>query len=108
MAVKIPHMAYPFMWSASGHAHVLEQDYLEEVANCCEVILKCPVGVRIELPEFGTPDQTFRPKADPEVILGVLSRWEPRADTSIVRQVLFGADETESDVNIQIRGKEDV
>lgn len=99
-------MAYPFRWSANGHAHVMEQDFIDEVANCCEVILKCPVGIRTELPEFGTPDQTFLPAADPEVIIGVLARWEPRADASIVRQVVFGLDETESDVNIQIRGRE--
>lgn len=106
MAVQIPHLSYPFQFGANGHANVLEQDFLPEVANCCQVILKCPVGMRIELPEFGSIDQAFTTAADADAIVAALQRWEPRADAEVVRAVLFGPDPTEVDINIEIHGRE--
>ena len=113
MAVQIPHLSYPFLFGATGHADVLEQDFLDEVANCCIVILKCPIGMRTELPEFGSDDQAFMPTAaangttvDTDAIVAALQRWEPRADAEIVDQVLFGPDPTAITVQIDIHGRE--
>lgn len=106
MAVQVPHLGYPFQFGANLHANVLEQDFLDEVANCCVVVMKCPVGFRVELPEFGSDDQAFRTTMDADVIVAALQRWEPRADAEVVNAVLFGPDPTEFDVNIEIHGRE--
>lgn len=106
MAIQVPHLSYPFTFGANGHANVLEQDFLPEVANCCQVVLKCPVGMRIELPEFGSGDQTFTQTPDVDAIVASLQRWEPRADAEVVQAVLFGTDPTEFDVDIDIHGRE--
>lgn len=106
MAVTIPHLQYPFQFGADMHANVLEQDFLDEVANCCVVVLKCPVGFRIELPEFGADDQAFRVAADPDAIVAALQQWEPRADAEVISQVLLGPDPTEMDIDIEIHGRE--
>lgn len=106
MAVQVPHLSYPFRFGANGHANVLEQDFLDEVANCCTVVLKCPVGFRIELPEFGAVDQTFTTRPDVDALVGALQQWEPRADAEVVSALLFGPDPTELDINIDIHGRE--
>lgn len=106
MPVQVPHLQYPFQFGANGHADVLEQDFLPEVANCCQVVLKCPIGFRIELPEFGTDDQAFTTTTDVDALVAALQQWEPRADAEVVSQVLFGPDPTEADVTIEIHGRE--
>lgn len=106
MAVQVPHIQYPFRFGANGHANVLEQDFVDEVANCCQVVIKCPVGFRIELPEFGAVDQAFTTAMDADPIVAALQRWEPRADAEVVNAVLFGPDPSELDINIQIHGRE--
>lgn len=104
---QIPHLAYPFRLGGNGHARVLEQDTVDEVANCCQVILKTPVGMRIELPEFGYDDPAFsRGTVRADVLAMALNRWEPRATLDIVSALV--KDLTESDVTIRVQPRQDV
>lgn len=78
----VPHFSLPFRIVA-GTAAVTEQDTLEEIADCVEAIIRTPAGTRLELPEFGIPDQSFSLNgADPAPIVTAVQQWEPRAVTA--------------------------
>jgi phage baseplate assembly protein W len=76
---EIPHFTFPFNFDAYN-----EQDSIEDVTACVAAILSCPVGFRAEEPQFGIGDQAFRQNgADLSELRAAVTRWEPRADTSI-------------------------
>jgi phage baseplate assembly protein W len=88
MAVEVPHLSLPFRFEPDAlgvlHAAVNEQDSPEDVADCVQAILMCPLGFRLELPDFGLRDQTFNtPGADIDEIQTAISLYEPRADVLI-------------------------
>lgn len=102
----IPHLAYPFRLDGLGHARVVEQDTVDEIANCCTVILKTPIGSRSELPEFGYEDPTFSGRTvNVEDVIQVLERWEPRADLQVVSSLVH--DLTESNATIRVQARDD-
>jgi hypothetical protein len=77
----VPHFSYPFRFGGP-QAAVSEQDSVEEIADCCAAILLCPLGYRVELPEFGLPPQTFStPGPDRDEIRSAIEAWEERAAT---------------------------
>lgn len=80
--VQTPQFAFPLRLDGDSFA-VVEQDSADDVRACVEVIVRYPQGLRLELPDFGTPDQTFKQGAeiDTAVILAAVARWEPRAVT---------------------------
>ncbi len=75
-----PKLKVPFCISGSA-AEVVEQDELDELAQCVEAIVRCPLGYREDEPEFGMDDQAFLENGiDSEELRSVIERWEPRAD----------------------------
>lgn len=106
--VDIPHLSYPFGLAGDGRSvSVEEQDTVEEIRGCVELICRTPVGHRAELPEFGVPDLTFRQAtadgieaADLET---AVETWEPRVDV-LVDQAPDLLDETARTVSVQMRG----
>ena len=82
---RIPHLALPFR-IVDGRAAVTEQDTFEEIRDCVQAIIRTPRGFRLELPDFGVPDQTFHEGgADADEIAAALDRWEPRVVVDDVR-----------------------
>lgn len=79
--VNTPHFAYPFRFSGvDGHAVVNEQDSESDVIDCTIAILKCPLGFRDELPDFGVRETLFTEgDLDLEEIRMALEMWEERA-----------------------------
>jgi phage baseplate assembly protein W len=78
----VPHFSLPFRIEG-GTVATSEQDTLEEIADCVEAVLRTTVGARLELPEFGIPDQSFSLNgADPHAIDAAVQKWEPRAVTA--------------------------
>lgn len=78
-----PHFSFPFSVDGSSVA-VDEQDSQEEILSCVNVIVRCPVGFRVERPDFGIPDPTFR--ATPvnyDEIQDAVETFEPRAELDI-------------------------
>lgn len=58
-----------------------QQDSQAEIEQCVFAILNTRVGHRIDLPEFGLPDQTHRVGgADLDEIERTVHLWEERAD----------------------------
>jgi phage baseplate assembly protein W len=75
-----PHFAFPFQRAGDGKVAVVEQDTLQHVDSCCQVIVRCPVGWRPERPEFGWQFPEFRSAPiDPGQLTHALRRFEPRA-----------------------------
>jgi hypothetical protein len=59
MAVDTPHFDLPFVLGRAG-ANVVEQDTIDDIANCVLAIALTHVGWREEVPEFGLPDYALR------------------------------------------------
>ena len=77
---SVPHFALPFRLGANGHAAVVEQDSVEDVAACVEAALSTQPGERDGLPGFGVPEATFEQlPLDLDAITDVLAASEPRA-----------------------------
>lgn len=81
MPVRTPHLRTPFSIVGSSPAEV-EQDSDVEIDQCIEAVLRTPVGTRIEDPEFGRPDETFRtqgPNPNADIYVAAVEAGEPRA-----------------------------
>jgi phage baseplate assembly protein W len=79
----VPHFSLPFRFGFVGtnlrQAAVNEQDSIDEIADCVQAILLCPLGFRLEVPSFGIPDPTFRSGVDIDEMRTIIRTWEPRA-----------------------------
>jgi phage baseplate assembly protein W len=77
----IPHFEYPFRLGANGHVASVEQDEIADVASCVVVLCKTPPGARLDLPNFGVPEQVFQEKGvNSNALLPAIRSWEPRAE----------------------------
>lgn len=102
----LPHFDLPFRFGPQ--AAVVEQDSVEEIAECVLAILLCPQGYRVELPEFGVDDPTFSvPDVDLEAVRAAITTWEPRAD-AVLSQAPDSLDELirRVQVLVQVRTEE--
>jgi phage baseplate assembly protein W len=90
MSVDIPHFAFPFQRNATGtKVNVVEQDMLEHVDACCQTIIRCPTGWRVDRPEFGWKAPEFQTMpVDTTALLSALRRHEPRARPSADQYVV--------------------
>jgi phage baseplate assembly protein W len=62
---------------------VAEQDSVDDIGNCVEAILRCPIGFRSEILSFGIDDLVFnlQPISN-EALQQTVASQEPRADLS--------------------------
>jgi hypothetical protein len=59
----------------------VEQDSDAEIAQCVYAVLATEQGQRLDLPDYGLPDQTFgEGGADLDAIREAAEEWEPRAE----------------------------
>lgn len=106
-----PHLAFPFSRSPSGVINVVEQDSVEHIMACEQVIARCPLGYRDERPEFGWPwpDLRLMP-LDPTPLINALNQFEPRAaaisvpDANALANAALGVDVI--NVNIPIASRD--
>jgi phage baseplate assembly protein W len=83
---QIPHFSQPFRFGGP-QAAVVEQDSIDEIADCVLSVLACPLGFRVELPEFGSPDLAFQTQpVDTASVQALVETWEPRASTLFSQQ----------------------
>jgi phage baseplate assembly protein W len=77
--VDTPHFDLPFKLTHTG-ANSVEQDSIDDVANCVEAIVSCPIGWRDEVPTFGVEDPVMmkQPIGANELANEIASQ-EPRA-----------------------------
>lgn len=105
--IEYPHFALPFRFEpvkGVPEAAVHEQDTVDEIATCVEVVIRCPIGFRDELPEFGAPGDLVFSEAPPdlEAAKGCVARWEPRADADY-DETGSAFDEGVRNIGIEIR-----
>jgi phage baseplate assembly protein W len=80
----LPHFQYPFRRGPDGKVAVVEQDTVEHVDSCLNVIIRCPLGFRDALPEFGWPFPEFsNMPIDPAGLKRALQIWEERARVNV-------------------------
>ena len=86
--MELPHFALPFQIVGSTAATV-EQDSIEDVSACVQVLVSTTVGERVEVPTYGVPDPVFSNVKDatPGNWISAIRKWEPRAATMISDQV---------------------
>lgn len=77
--VDVPHFSFPFQRGAAGQVETVEQDTIEHVMACENVIVRCPLGFRQDRPEFGWPFPEFQSTPlDLTELEAALRRFEPR------------------------------
>jgi hypothetical protein len=97
----VPHFDLPFRLGAAG-VPVVEQDTIDDVANCVVVIASTHIGWRAEVPTFGIPDLTMRKQPlGADDINTMVSAQEPRA-TLIVDEQPDKADNLIDRINIGV------
>lgn len=82
----IPKLALPLNL-VNGSLATVEQDSVDDVAKCCETVVRYEQEYLPFLPTFGIPPALFRQATEtlgPE-ILAALGEWEPRADTVLAQ-----------------------
>ncbi len=76
--IDTPKFRFPFNIS-NNRAEIVEQDSIDEIAQCVYAVLATEEGSRVEEPEFGIEDQAHKKNgADISSIREAISTWEPR------------------------------
>jgi len=73
------HLAWPFRLTAAGRFAAVEEDTLDDVAQCVRILQRTPLGARPLAPLVGLPDPTFTTGVDPVDVARRLETDEPRA-----------------------------
>jgi len=85
VAADTPHFNFPFRITPHG-VDVVDQDTVEDVANCVIAIIATVVGSRDFVPEFGVPNVVFmnQPLGVHDLIV---SQQKPRAVLDVTERV---------------------
>ena len=78
VGVTAQQFAYPLTMDGAGFATV-DQDSLDDVADCVEVLVSTQRGSRLELPTYGVDDPVGTRNLDDADVLAQIAEWEPRA-----------------------------
>jgi phage baseplate assembly protein W len=115
--IDLPHFTLPFRFVSSGSgavaAAVAEQESTDEIASCCEAVIRTVQGQRTSMPQFGRPEYEFNTNPDfvRSSLAAALLEYEPRVESlieagpdssdpelQIVRAILAPRDGDESEV----------
>jgi phage baseplate assembly protein W len=75
-----PHFSHPFRVSDS--AATVEQGSTDEITDCVTAALSTEAGSRLDVPDYGIPDETFTqlgPNPNADLYLAAVEAVEPRA-----------------------------
>lgn len=85
---RVPVPEWPMRLDGRGEPRTLDQDSAEEIAQSVRVLLSTRPGDRPMRSAYGLDDPTFQPSdLAASGLQRVASRWEPRADVDVVRDV---------------------
>lgn len=80
----VPHFAFPFSLTSTGHVAVVDQDSPNDVAGCVAAICSYRLGDRADAPTFGIEAQDFRTGGpNPLEIRTAIAAWEDRAEATL-------------------------
>lgn len=74
----VPRLSWPLTLDGATLATV-EQDSLEEIAQCVALVVSTGVGTRVELPDYGIDDPIGSRDLHAGEVLAAVGTWEPRA-----------------------------
>jgi phage baseplate assembly protein W len=98
----LPHFAHPFVRGDDGHVRVVEQDTEDHIMACENVIIRYPLGYRIERPEFGWAWPEFHNAPfELSALEDALGRFEPRGRAN-ARQYADAADAAVRRIQIDV------
>ena len=89
MATELPHFTLPFRFVSAGAdvvaAAVAEQESTDEIASCCEAVIRTVQGQRTSMPQFGRPEYEFNTDAEyvRSSLAAALLEYEPRVESLI-------------------------
>lgn len=87
MSAVVPKLKVPIQMGSTGLA-VVEQDSVDEVAQCAYAVIATPRGSRIEEPEFGVEEAVFdQLPIDTEEWVAAVEEWEPRAEAETAQEI---------------------
>lgn len=102
---EIPHFRTPFQFIAGVPAEV-EQDSIDERAQCVETVLLTEPGTRLENADFGTPPMVLtEAPLDVELIANAVHRWEPRVN-ALITETGDTWDELVRHVSVRVGGND--
>jgi phage baseplate assembly protein W len=107
-----PKLAVPFnfgvLFGGRRRAEVVEQDSVEEIQQCVEAVLMTTLGHRLDNPDFGVRDQTWRENgADLHEVQNAIDMNEPRANL-ILEQDPESLTKMVSDVSVKVAKRADI
>ncbi len=98
-----PHLSFPFRRTAQGKVALVEQDTDAHVLSCVKVILNCPIGFRVDRPEFGWEFPVFHTfPLDTEPLEEALREFEPRAAANAVEYQAIGQDAITRQIDVEV------
>jgi phage baseplate assembly protein W len=104
-----PQFDLPFRLGPDGSPVEIEQDTVEEVGDCVEVLLRTPLGFYADQPDFGVDLPLFEESSgavNMDEVQTAISAWEERADALIDSQPDL-LDVFVSRVTINVRARTD-
>jgi phage baseplate assembly protein W len=98
-AVRVPKLRFPFEIEGVG-ARVVEQDSVDEIAQCVYAVLATERDSRLEEPDYGITDPTFEENGmDLGEALLAINTWEPRAAVEAEQEILELVDNVRIEVS---------
>jgi phage baseplate assembly protein W len=85
-AVDIPQYSLPLR-IVGGQFAVVEQGTIDEVRDQVEVLIRTPRGSRLDLPDFGIDDPTFRSEPDLDEIRDAIETYAEGAVVHIDSEI---------------------
>jgi phage baseplate assembly protein W len=105
LAGRVPHLAWP-LTIIDGVLATVEQDTIEDVRQCVEVLLRTPAGARPLAPAIGLADPTFTGGFDAPLVTAQLEEWEPRAALEITTAGPDGPGQEAPAVRVRLAAEE--
>lgn len=82
--ISTPQFDVPFRLGPDGQPVYVEQDSLNGVASSVETLLRTPLGLLEEEPDYGIMDPIFEEgPVDVDELQAAISQWEDRVDASL-------------------------
>jgi phage baseplate assembly protein W len=101
---EVPHLKVPLELADDGSFAVVEQDTIDDVRQCVQVLLHTPLGIRPLAPDIGVEDPTFGMGVDPHALAAVLEEQEPRAAVTVLAAPVDPSGEQLLEVHVALAG----
>lgn len=99
----LPQLAWPLRQDSAGGLVEVEQDTIDDVRQCINVLLHTPPGSRPLAPDVGIEDQTFT-RIDTDALTSALEDQEDRALVTVTVAQADGTGEQQMEIAVALAG----